>query len=210
MPIPLTIASLALVTGTMILVRGFWGQFPARLRFVLIRMSIAFVILQVFFAATKWGTTSDLVNVLVNWLAIAAYELLVLLFSRLPPRWLTSICAVILLIPVFASTILFPLTELFNPYTSKKVSINHHFFYEIKPWSNAGSGTDGVDLLISYRPSFAPFLRRKIQPIPFNNHECHAMAATATLSADAKTVLGHCPRWPSEPAGTVDRTLRLP
>jgi hypothetical protein len=210
MLLPLTIAALALVTGAMFLVRVFWGRFPARLRFVLIRTSIAFVILQAFFAATKWGTTSDMVNVLINWLAVAAYELLVLLFSRLPPRWLTSICAVILLIPVFAATILFPLTELFNPYTSKKVPINHQFFYEIKPWSNAGSGTDGVDLLISYRPSFAPFLRRKIQPIPFNNHECHAMAATATLSPDATTVMGHCPHWPSESAGTVDRALRLP
>jgi hypothetical protein len=210
MPIPLTIAGLALVTIAMLLLRIFWNHFPARLRFVLIRTSIAFVILQAFFAATKWGTTSDLLNVLINWLAIAAYELLVLLFSRFSPRWLTSICAIILLIPVFASSVLFPLTELFNPYTSKKVSIGHHFFYEIKPWGNDGGGSDGVDLLISYRPAFAPFLRRKIQPIPFNNRECHATAATAVLSPDAKTVLGRCPHWPSEPSGTVDRVLRLP
>jgi hypothetical protein len=210
MPMPLTIAALVLLTGAMLLLRVFWSRLPARLRFVLIRTSIALVILQVFFAATKWGTTSDLLNVLINWLAVAAYELLVLLFSRLPPRWLTSICAVILLIPVFASTVLFPLTELFNPYTSKKVSIDNHFFYEIKPWGNAGSGTDGVDLLITSRPAFAPFLRRNIHPIPFNNHECHAAAATATLSPDAKTVLGHCPHWPSDPTGTVDRVLQLP
>jgi hypothetical protein len=210
MPIPLTIAGLALVTVAMFLLRVFWGRFPPRLRFVLIRMSVALVILQAFFATTKWGTTSDLVNVLINWLAIAAYELLVLLFSRLHPRWLTSTCAIILLIPIFAATILFPLTELFNPYTSKKVPMNHHFFYEIKPWSNDGGGNDGADLLITYRPTFAPFLRRKIQPIPFNNRECHAIAATAVLSPDAKTVLGRCPHWPSEPAGTVDRVLRLP
>jgi hypothetical protein len=210
MPIPLTTAALALVTVAMLLLRIFWNRFPPLLRFVLIRASIVFVIIQAFFAVTKWGTTSDLLNVLINWLAIAAYELLVLLFSRLSPRWLTSICAIILLIPVFASSILLPLTELFNPYTSKKVPISHHFFYEIKPWGNAGGGSDGVDLLICYRPAFAPFLRRKIQPIPFNNRECHAMAATAILSPDAKTVLGRCPSWPSDPAGTVDRALRLP
>lgn len=194
----------------MLLLRIFWDRFPARVRFLIIRLSIALVVLQAFFSATRWGTTSDLLNVLINWIAIAAYELLVLLFSRLSPRWLTSICAIILLIPVFASSVLLPLTELFNPYTSKKVSMSQHFFYEVKPWGNVGGGNDGVDLLICYRPAFAPFLRRKIQPIPFNNHECHAMAATAILSPDAKTVLGRCPHWPSEPAGTVDRVLRLP
>jgi hypothetical protein len=210
MDIPLTTATLALVTLAMLLLRIYWGRVPAHFRFVLIRTSIALVILQAFFSATKWGTTSDLLNVIINWLAIAAYELLVLLFSRLSPRWLTSICAAILLIPVFASSVLLPLTDLFNPYTNKKATMSRNFFYEVKPWGNVGDGTDGVDLQICYRPTLAPFLRRKIQPIPFNNRECHAMAVTATISLDRKVVLARCPRWPSEPEGTVDKTFRLP
>lgn len=210
MAIQITTAVLVLVTVAMLFLRVFWSRVPSGLRFVLIRISIALVILQAFFAATKWGTTSDLVNVLINWLAIVAYELLVLLFSRLSPRWLTTICAGILLILVFASSIVLPLTDLFNPYSSRKGSMSRNFFYEVKPWGNAGSGNDGVDLQICYRPTFAPFLRRKIQPIPFNNRECHAMAATAVMSSDRKTVFAHCPRWPSEPVGTVDKTFRLP
>jgi hypothetical protein len=194
----------------MLLLRIFWDRVPPRLRYILIRASIALVILQALFTATRWGTTSDLLNDLINWLAIAAYELLVLLFSRLSPRWLTSISAAILLILVFSSSILLPLTDLFNPYTSKKVPISRHFFYEIKPWGSAGSDSDGIDLLICYRPAFAPFLRRKIQPIPFNVRECNAKAASAILSPDARSVLGRCPRWDSESPGTVDKLLRLP
>jgi hypothetical protein len=212
MYIPITTAALALLTVAMILLRIFWGRVPPLLRFVLIRTSIAFVLLQAFFAATKWGTTSNHLNAAISWLAVASYELLILLFSRLSPRWLTSISAAILLIPLFAASILFPLTDLFNPYPNNNVSIDRHFFYEIKPWgiSGAGNDSDGVDLLVCYRPAFAPFLRKKIQTIPFNNRECHAMAATATISPDLKTVLARCPRWPSEPAGTVDKILRLP
>jgi hypothetical protein len=212
MYIPITTAALALLTVAMILLRIFWERVPSLLRFVLIRTSIALVLLQAFLAATKWGTTSNHLNAFISWLAVASYELLILLFSRLSPRWLTSISAAILLIPLFAASILFPLTDLFNPWPNKKVSIDRHFFYEIKPWgpSGAGGSSDGVDLLVCYRPAFAPFLRRKIQPIPFNIRECNVKTASATLSPDAKTVVATCPRWPSESPGTVDKLLRLP
>lgn len=212
MYMPITTAALALLTVAMILLRVLWDRVPPLLRFVLIRTSIALVLLQAFFAATRWGTTSNHWNAFISWLAVASYELLILLFSRLSPRWLTSVSAAILMIPLFAASILFPLTELFNPYPTKNVSINRHFFYEVRPWGSFGSAndSDGVDLLICYRPAFAPFLRKKIQPIPFNNRECHAMAATATISPDSKTVLARCPRWPSESPGTVDKLFRLP
>jgi hypothetical protein len=210
MYIPITTVALALLTVAMILLRIFWNRISLPLRIVLIRTSIALVLLQAFFTATKWGTTSNHLNVIISWLAVASYELLILLFSRLAPRWLTSISTAILLIPLFAASVLFPLTELFNPYANTKVSIGHHFFYEVKPWGSGGTDSDGVDLLVCYRPAFAPFLRRKIQPIQFNLRECNAKAASAILSPDGKTVLGSCPRWPSESPGTVDKLLRLP
>jgi len=212
MYMPITTAALALLTVAMILLRVFWDRLPPLLRFVLIRTSIALVLLQAFFAATKWGTTSNHVNAFISWLAVASYELLILLFSRLSPKWLTSISAAILLIPLFAASILFPLGDLFSPWPTEDVSINRHFFYEKKPWGTTGADgdSDGVDLLICYRPAFAPFLRRKIQPIAFNIRECNIKAASAILSADAKTVIARCPRWPSESPGTVDKLLRLP
>src|SRR5258705_659887 len=115
MYIPLTAAALALLTVAMILLRIFWSRVPPRLRFLLIRASIAIIVLHGVFVVTKWNTTSDRLNVLIIWLAIAGYELLVLLFSRLPPRWLTLPSTIILLIPLFATTILVPLTQIFDP-----------------------------------------------------------------------------------------------
>jgi hypothetical protein len=209
MYIPLTTAALALLTIAMLLLRIFWSRLPPRLRFFLLRASIAIIVLHGLFLLTKWTTTSDRLNVLIYWLAIAGYELLVLLFSRLPPRWLTLPSTIILLIPLFAATILIPLTHFFDPASRKSVSLGDHFFYEIDPWMNAGGGNKGVDVVIYYRPPLAPFFRHKIQSIPFNDQECNSREASAIAFPAKKTVLGRCPNWPSQPAGTRDKLLPL-
>jgi hypothetical protein len=207
--IPITAAALALLTVAMVLLRIFWSRLAPRLRFFLIRASIAMIVLHALVLVTKWTTTSDRLNVLINWLAIAGYELLVLLFSRLSPRWLTLPSAIVLLIPLFAASILVPLTHLFEPASRKNLSLGDHLFYEVSPWSNAGGGNEGVDVLIYYRPPFAPFIRHKLQSIPFNDQECNSRAASAVAFPDKKTVLGRCPNWPSQASGTVDKLLPL-
>jgi hypothetical protein len=209
MYIPLTTAALALLTVAMIFLRIFWSRVPPQLRPFLIRASIAVIVLHGVFVVTKWNTTSDRLNVFINWLAIAGYELLVLLFSRLPPRWLTLPSTIILLIPLFASSILSPLTYLFDSAPHKNLPLGDHLFYEIDLWSNAGGGTNGVDLVIYYRPPFLPFLRRKVQSVPFNDRECNSRAASAIALPAQKTVVGRCPNWPSQPAGTHDKLLPL-
>jgi hypothetical protein len=145
----------------------------------------------------------------MNWLAIAGYELLVLLFSSLPPRWLTLPSTIILLIPLFASSILVPLTHLFEPASRKNFSLGDHLYYEINPWTNTGGGNRGVDLVIYYHPPLAPFIRHKLQSIPFNDQECNSRAASAVAFPAKKTVLGRCPNWPSHASGTVDKLLPL-
>ena len=207
MYIPITTAALALLTVAMILLRIFWSRVPPRLRFFLIRASIAMIVLHGLFVATRWNTTSDRFNVLINWLAIAGYELLVLLFSTLPPRWLTLPSTIILLIPLFASSVLGPLTYIFDPGPYKKVPLEDHLFYQIDPWSNAGSGTKGVDVIVYYRPRFAPFLRHKVQSIPFNDRECNSRAASAIVLSARKTIIFRCPNWPSQSTGTLDKVL---
>ena len=209
MYIPLTTAALALLTVAMLLLRIFWSRVPPRLRFLLIRASIAIIIFHGLFVVTKWTTTSDRLNVFINWLAIAGYELLVLLFSRLSPRWLTLPSTIILLIPLFASSILVPLTHLFEPASHENLSLGDHLFYEVSPWSNAGGGNKGVDVIIYYRPPFAPFMRHKLQSIPFNDQECNSRAASAVAFPAKKSVLGRCPNWPSQASGTVDKVLPL-
>jgi len=209
MNIPLTATVLILLSGAMLLVRIFWEHIPSRLRFIIFTISIILLLLHSFFAASRWGTTSDKLNVLINWLAVAAYELLVLLFTRLSPRWLTYLCAIILLIPVFGASILLPLGELFDPSSYKTVPIGNNLFYEVKPWGDPGSGNKGADVIVSYRPPFAPFLRRKARTIPFSDRECNSNAAFAIPFPDTNTVLGRCPKWTSPAPETVDKLLPL-
>ena len=206
--IPATFAALALLTAAMILLRVFWMRVPPGLRWLSIRAAIAMILVHGFFAVTKWGTTSAYANVVINWLAIAGYELLLMLFSRLTPRWLTSISAAILILPLFASSVLLPLTGVFRPGSLKKVPFDRHLYYKVVPWSNNGAGNSGVDLDVYYRPAFAPFLSRRVETQSFNTMECNALAAYA-VRRDAKTVFARCPHWPNQPAGTEDKVLQI-
>src|SRR5258708_21913099 len=209
MYMPITTAALALLTAAMLLLRIFWSRVPPRLKFFLIRASIAMIILHGLFVVTKWNTTSGRLNVFINWMAIAGYELPVVLFSRLPPRWLTLPSTIILLIPLFAASVLGPLTYIFDPASRETLPLGDHLFYEIDPWTNAGGGNQGVDVVVYYRPPFPPFLRRRIRSIPFNDQECNSRAASAIPLPAMTTILARCPNCPSQYAGTVDKLLPL-
>ncbi len=88
------------------------------------------IVLHGLFVVTNWSTTSGWLNAIINWLAIAGYELLVLLFSRLSPRWLSVPSAAILLIPLFAASVVFPLSHVFKPGVDENIPLADHFFYE--------------------------------------------------------------------------------
>jgi len=209
MNIEITYASLALLTVAMVLLRIFWLRLPPRLKLFLVRASIAMIVLHVIFEVTKWSTTSDRLNVFVNWLAIAGYELLILLFSRLSPRWLTIPSAIILLVPLFASSILMPLMPLFQSGSNRSGRIDNHLIYEARPWIKSG-GNAGFDILIYDDPPFAPFLRHKVQTLPLNDQECNPNAAIAVPGPTEKTVLVRCPYWSSQTSGTFDKVVPIP
>ena len=168
------------------------------------------IVIHAFFVVTKWGTTSNRLNLVINWLAVAGYELLIVLFARLSPRWLTSLSAAILIIPLFSASILFPLALVFQSGSIQKIPLGNHLYYKAVAWSSNGPGNFGVDLNIYYKPPFAPFLSRKVQTQPFNTQECNAFAAFVLPGPEPKTVLARCPHWPAQPAGSDDRILRIP
>ena len=208
MAIPLTFATLALMTLAIILLGAFWLRVPHGLQVFLPRAAIVLILLQGFFVVTKWGTASDRLNVLINWLAIAGYELLLVLFSRLSPRGLTSLSAAILIVPLFASSIVMPLALIFQRGTIKKVSVGHNLYYRRIAWDDKGA-TPGVDLDVYYRPALLPFLMRKLQTQSFNAGQCDAFSAIVLPGPDSETVLAHCPHTPSQPLGSEDKIVRL-
>jgi hypothetical protein len=212
MHVPITTASLVVLTFATLLMRIYWLRVPPIVRFCVIRGAIALVLIEILSTVTRWSTASDRANVIIAWLAVASYEMLLMLFTRLRPRWLTSLCGVILLMPVFASSVLLPLTSLFDPTKNEAVSIGNDLSYQRVPWGdrNDTSANSGVDILVSYHPPFAPFLRRYLRNIPFNNQQCNTNAAFALLGVDPKTVIVRCPHRASQQPGNDDWIIPVP
>jgi hypothetical protein len=205
MDIPITITALALLTVAMIFMSSFWSRIPPRLRWLLICGSATMIVLHILFAATKWSTTSDHLNVLLKWGATAGYELLVLLFARVSPRWLTLPCAAILLAPLISASVLLPLSQLFLPNLQPVVPMGDSLFYEVLPWANPGGGNSGVEIFVYRRSPIVPYLRHQLQVIPFNNRECNTSEAVAISLPATAQYIGRCPYWPNQASGTLDK-----
>jgi hypothetical protein len=210
MHVQITTATLALLTVLMILLRVFWLRIPVALRTFIIWFAVSSFVLRVVFVLTKTGTDSDYLNAALSWFAVGAYELFILLFTLLPPNWLTSISAAILLVPVFAASVLTPLTHLFEP-PDKVVSLGNHFFSNQTFWHEGPSTNSGVELNVFSKPRFAPFLRRYRLHVIFNNVQCNTAASYAIIQPDNKSVLFRCPLWPSQQGpGPVEELMSLP
>jgi hypothetical protein len=211
MHVAITTGALVLVTLTIILLRVFWFRLPERLRGFLVYAASAMILLRIAFVVSKWSTTSDHMNIMLNWTAVAGYELIIVLFTLHRPRWLTTISAFILIVPVFASSILLPLNSLFDPTTADITAIGNHFICEKNPWdADPATETTGVDLTVFYRPPFAPFMRHKVQRTTFNNEQCNAAESSVTVEPDRKHLRFRCPAWPSrQNASAVDQILPI-
>ena len=156
------------------------------------------ILLHVAFAVTKWSTTSDRLNSIINWGAVAGYQLIVVLFTLHRPRWLTTISAIILILPVFASNILLPLVDLFST-TSPSISrIDGRYINARNLWNepgenhNSGVGSDGL------LP--APLLTSAPQGSArstFNDMQCDASASSASIDRVRKIIHFHCPASPT-------------
>jgi hypothetical protein len=211
MYLPITLASVLLLTFVILLLRIFWLRVPATLRLYLIWASVIVVLINIVLAATKLEIASDRMNVILKWLAVAGYELLLMLFTRLSPRWLTSICGLVLLVPVFAASFLMPLAPLFDPVTHALVPITANLAYQKLPWGGDDVGENsGIKLVVYSRPRFAPFLRRDAQLLFLNNRQCHTAEAIAVRGPDPRAVLVQCPRWAAQGVGAEDFSLPLP
>jgi hypothetical protein len=158
MYLPITLASVLLLTFVILLLRIFWLRVPATLRLYLIWASVIVVLINIVLAAAKLEIASDRMNVILKWLAVAGYELLLMLFTRLSPRWLTSICGLVLLVPVFAASFLMPLAPLFDPVTHALVPITANLAYQKLPWGGDDVGENsGIKLVVSRGPALLRF-----------------------------------------------------
>jgi hypothetical protein len=198
MYIPTTLAVLGLLSGLVILLRSFWWRLPERSRAPLLAIALVAASLPVLSMVTHWETTSARINALLHWTAVAGYELILMRFSLMRPRWLTTICAFILVLPIFGDAFLMPLAKLFEPDDAEVFAMEGPYLCERSPWPTIGNKIPGFNLRVLYRPRIAPFLRHRVQLSAFNSEQCVASASTASILPGAQQILFHCPARPGQ------------
>jgi len=207
MYVQMTFAGLGLLTGLTLILRFFWWRLPPPVRAAALAVSAVTASLPAISLLTTWSITSNEANTLMNWIAIAGYQVLLLRFSLIRPQWLTSFCAVVLLLPIFAASMVFPLTDIFHPKDTDLLAIERPYLCERSPWAAIDGKVPGFDIRVYYQPPFAPFLKHRVQRSAFNTSECDAARATASILKDTNEVLFHCPAKPGR--GAVDHILPL-
>ena len=103
MHVPLTLVLLAALTAVAVLLRIRWPLLSRRWRAVLIALAFSALLADAFMHVSKWEPNSEHLYRLVNWIAVAGYLFLLILWTRMAPRWLTTLSAVVLVLPLLAS-----------------------------------------------------------------------------------------------------------
>lgn len=197
--LPLTFAVLAIMTGVLIFLRIKWPRLSQKAHTVLVLSAGAPLVLYAFLFAADWSTSWNHLNAAIYWAAVAGYEFFLLLFTLLRPRWLTTIIAVVLMLPILSASPFLPLAELFNPAPHTTVPLGSNFVSDRVAWGSGTGPNSGFDLSIYSHPSWAHFLRRRRQGSRYFNGQCDAARAYATLQPDGKHVLMSCPAAPGQP-----------
>ena len=203
MNFPLTFAALVVLTGALVGLRFFWPRVSRRTQIFLIGSACVIPSIFAFTLISRWSFASLRVNSALYWLCIASYEFFLILFTRLRPRWLTTITAVVLLLPLLSTSIILPLTTVFDATPVTRVWLGGNFTSERVPWGSSTFESTGTDLAIYSGPSWAPLIRRRRQSCRYYNSQCDASHAFAVLQPDRKSVLMVCPASPGHAADSA-------
>lgn len=178
------------------LVRVFWSRIPRPVRTLLIACAIIVPAIFALANVTRWSTASYRMNYGLYWLFIMACEFLLILFTLLRPRWLTSIIAIVLILPVLSASIFLPLTLFFGDPPAVTARIGGNIVSERVPWGAGSVETSGTDLTIYYQPKWLPLLRRRLLSSRYYGGQCDAWSAYAVIRPDRRSVLMVCPASP--------------
>ncbi|MDE1175354.1 MAG: hypothetical protein PW789_01965 [Edaphobacter sp.] len=175
------------------ILRFFWFRMPLWAERILLATAVSATLVRLFFFVSHWGTVSLRFNAAFCWVAVIGYELMLVRFSLMRPRWLTCICAVILFLPMFASALLVPLTAIFDTEQPDLKQIGKNYLLLVNPWDEQLDGHTGHDLIVMYQPSWAPFLQHGVQRASFSDDQCRSQETQVTVDRAKKQVSFHCP-----------------
>ncbi len=207
--ISLILIALAVLVAILLVLRSRWTTMRSRPRSVILGLALSAIAIFLGGYATHWATVSDRVNSAVYWAAVASYLLLLTIHSLTRPRWLTVATAIILGLPVFASSIFIPLGGIFGPSPRRVLPLGDNLYVSWQPFHELGTMTSGVDLEILYRPSLLPFLQHTRLGGRFYDLRCNAAATEVALQPDRQSVFVQCPPWPNSRESSEGHILRL-
>jgi hypothetical protein len=207
MHVPLTLAALAALTATIVLVRIFWPRLAPGIRHILIACACLALTAQTLCAASPWAPTSDRLHALVRWSGFAGYEFFLILFTLWPPRWLTSLIAAVLILPILSSSTLLPLSILFDDFPKTTIPLADNIVSVRTFIDRSSIATNAADIGVYYRPHWLPFLQRSLAETRFFDTQCNADSSFATLQPNQKSVIFTCPALPPQPstAAVIER-----
>lgn len=206
MNVIVTYLALVCLTAVAIGIRLLWprlGMRPRRQTFLV----LAFLLLPALLSTvSRWDTTSTHLNASLLWIRIFAYEISIVFFTLIQPRLLTTIIAIVLLLPVFSSSIVGPASALFSTVQPSVRPIGGDYFLELAPWSSGPSGNTGADFTLFYQPGHFSFLRRPFMGSRLYGTQCLTSNTTATLDPATAHIAVHCPPLTSDPAAPPSGT----
>ncbi len=199
MHVPLTLVVLGILTVALIVLRLRWLRLSPRFRTSFIGVVVLCVALSVLSTVTRWSTTSETANALLEWSRDLGYVFFVLLFTLLRPRWLTVAIAVVLIVPILSSSVILPLGLVFNT----AAPIRHDLGYQVQsvriPFSNPFNS--GADMAVYHRSPHLPMLRRRIFSARFFETQCDTARTYAEVETgpNPQHIFIRCPAAPSAP-----------
>ena len=198
MHVPLTLALLAAITAVAVLLRMRWPSLSRRYRTILIGLAFSALLVDAIMIVFKWEPNSELIFRLTNWFVVAAYLFLLALWTRMSPRWLTTLSAIVLALPLLGPTVLYRFAAIFDDTPQISTPLADSIFVLRTPWRAVFGGTSGTDLNIYYRPAWFPFVRHGLDYTRLYNGQCHTSDVSVVLSADHTRAFVHCPPWPGQ------------
>ena len=192
---------LALFSALFVLLRIRWSRLPQRFRRLLFVVAIASIALMAFAFVTRISTTRDHLNFAVYWCAVLGYIFFVILCTRLRPIWLTSLIAIVLILPLLSASALLPLAAIFSHQSHHIQSIGDNLVSDLVPNDAVTDGASGADITIYRRASWCPFLHQRKDrayallqhPVRHLRRLCHPAARSPHLLMICPALPGHLP-----------------
>ena len=207
MHVPLILVTLLVCIAAIVRLRLRWPSFSSTRKRRLVTFAVAYLFLFPVVLFSGICTTVDHFNTLVYWGFICSYIFLVILLTLLRPFWLTSLIAVILILPLLSASVFLPLGAIFSTKPHIIRSIGGGFYTDLDPLDAVTAGASGADLGVYKRRWWAPLLQRKFIGVRYFNTQCNTAAAYAELKPESHGMLFVCPVGPGFPPEDTRRYL---